>query len=150
MDAISTADSCSKWYPPPSKRPFLVVLWCSPAHTGQQHLAVGGHRGLAARGVVGQDGHHVAADRTELVAVVDPVRKILSNHDVRSAYQTTSILLPLPVDPLLPLSNIGGPRALDEREHGPNVGVAEHILVGGHVGFVTRHQLGGAVLGHFE
>src|SRR6266436_1092310 len=44
----------------------------SPRALGKEHLAVGGHCGLAAGGVVGEDGHHVAADRTERVAVVDP------------------------------------------------------------------------------
>ena len=34
----------------------------------EEHLAVGGHRGLAAGGVVGQDRHHIAADCAELVA----------------------------------------------------------------------------------
>ena len=38
----------------------------------EQHFAVGGHRGLAARGVVGQDRHHIAADGTELVIVINP------------------------------------------------------------------------------
>jgi hypothetical protein len=59
-------------------------------------------------------------------------------------------LLILVVHPFLALANVRRPRALDEREHGPNVGVAEDVLVGGHVRFVTRHQLGGAVLGHLE
>ena len=38
----------------------------------EQHAAVGRHRGLAARGVVGQEGHHVAPNSAQLVAVVDP------------------------------------------------------------------------------
>jgi len=40
--------------------------------TGEQHAAIGGHRGLAAGGVVGQDRHDVAAGGAKLVAVVDP------------------------------------------------------------------------------
>ena len=39
---------------------------------GEEQAAVGGRRRLAAGGVVGQDGHHVAADGAEFVAVVDP------------------------------------------------------------------------------
>ena len=34
----------------------------SPVVASEQHFAIGRHRGLAARGVVGQDRHHVAAD----------------------------------------------------------------------------------------
>src|SRR6266446_9059399 len=44
----------------------------SPRFAGEEQAAVGGHRRLAAGGVVGQDGHHVAADGAELVIVVDP------------------------------------------------------------------------------
>src|SRR5437867_7404168 len=44
----------------------------SPLVAGEEQAAVRGHRGLAAGGVVGQDGHHIAAARAELVAVVDP------------------------------------------------------------------------------
>jgi hypothetical protein len=33
----------------------------SPRIRAEEHFAIGRHRGLAAGGVVGQDGHHVAA-----------------------------------------------------------------------------------------
>jgi hypothetical protein len=39
---------------------------------GEQHAAIGRHRGLAAGSVVGQHGHHVAPDGAQLVAVMDP------------------------------------------------------------------------------
>jgi len=43
-----------------------------PRLAGEEQAAIGRHCGLAAGGVVDQDGHHVAADGTELVAVLDP------------------------------------------------------------------------------
>ena len=62
---------------PHRKKLLLVALrrtfyQCSPTIAGEQQAAVGSHRRLAARGVVGQEGHHVATDGTQLVAVIDP------------------------------------------------------------------------------
>ena len=55
----------------------------------EQHAAIGRHGGLAARGVVGQDRHHVAANGAELVVVIDPAAQrfsgIVSETDTRDS-----------------------------------------------------------------
>src|SRR6202022_4672562 len=53
--------------PPPAMREKDL-----PRAVAEQQVAVGGHRGGAAGGVMGQDRHHVAADFLERVAVIDP------------------------------------------------------------------------------
>jgi len=51
---------------------------------------------------------------------------------------------------LLALSIVSWPSAFDEREHRPDVHVAEDPLVCRHIGFIARYDRSSAVLGHLE
>ncbi len=68
------ADNTEQSHLPDARGTFCqrVDKGCSPRAVGEQHAPVGRHCRLAARGMVGQDRHHITPDHAQLVAVVDP------------------------------------------------------------------------------
>ena len=127
-----------------------VCFWPGHADPIEPHRTKG--RGSGASNRVFDLGHRVSS-------ISGQAATLASNFSIRRTVHSAlgcvgpyeslliGLLLCLSVHPSW-RSRMSGAQVFNERDHGPNIAVAEGVFVGGHVGFVARHHRGGAILDH--